>query len=221
MSNLTIVTAATKSYKDKLLRMIASIPKDIAVDVYDVGELGIGTPLKPGVRDFEQPGLMRCSFKPVAILNTMLSNVNRTEYIAWIDADCVFQCDSRSIHNVLDGTFDIAVTVKREHEIEDCAKKRPQFFATINAGVILLRWDNMSVVMRWMQAASFCGGYDQSSLSFILGNPVQRKGVVESPSGRVRCLSTDEWNCYYHKDKCVTSAKIIHYKGGKGDPLND
>lgn len=216
---VTVITGANRPYKTRLIRLLNSLPDCANPIVYDLGYLGIGTTLGVDAWDFKQPGLMRCSFKPLAV-SIACSRKPKTPLVAWIDADCIARFDAGDLRELIECESHYAVTVKRKHEIEHCAKHRSHYFSTVNAGVVFFKTEYSGRVSGyWMNTTNLCGGYDQVGLSITSGNRSERGVVMQSPAGLVKLLKTDDWNCYYHKEELALHAKVLHYKGGMHDPL--
>lgn len=133
--------------------------------------------------------------------------------LIWMDADAFAL---QPLDDVFDGTFDIAVTVRR---LSERVCNYPAQYGYINAGVLF--FNNTPQVAEfighWIETVEQSSSKsDQEALNSLLLpiDPLEVFGsVFQHPCGaRIKILSTDEYNWYYWPEPVPSTAKIAHMK---------
>jgi len=164
--------------------------------VYDLGNLGFGTPFEGRVRDKTKA---KIPSKPSIILDA-LHRINDNDFLVWQDADALIFDRIDEIQ----GNYDIGVTVR--------APKHKENDLPINAGIIFFRksYPVLEFVNKWKNLSDQ-GTSDQPPLNQLCQVTTKDRGLtVIRHNLKVRVYPCEVYNNFYKKGN--ETAKIKHYK---------
>lgn len=156
--------------------------------------------------------ISKSPFKPDIIRHALQQH---NEPVVWMDADVVPLWD---VSDVFDEEFDIAVTVRRPSERENCPWV--EYAGLLNAGVIFCNnTPNMrSFIEEWIEKIpQLETKTDQQALAHLLWQMTDfllddLNTIVTHDGFRIKLLTTDEYNFYYMNESLHPHTKIVHIK---------
>jgi hypothetical protein len=166
--------------------------------VYDLGELGFGTPF---TARFSDEVNAKIPSKPHIVEHALMS-CNDGEFVVWLDADALIV---QPIDDIIDN-YDVGVTLRQP--------KLTEHSLPINAGIVFFKKSQptMDFISKWK---SLCDKdiSDQPPLNQLckltskdIGSTIIRDGV------RIKGFPCRIYNNFYFAKKNHPEAKIKHYK---------
>lgn len=196
---ITTVIAGDSNFKKFVDKAVEHSEKlNYPTLVYDLGNLGYGKKFEGRVSTKKKA---KIPSKPSIIMDA-LSDVNKDEYVVWLDADALIL--DRIDEIMLD--YDIGVTVRQP--------KMKENSLPINAGIVFVRKTDQTILFlkEWIERCSQ-GVSDQTELNKLCG--VTTKDIDQTvlvSKTKIRVFPCRIYNNTYFAKKDVPHAKIKHYK---------
>lgn len=191
------------------------------VEIYDLGELGMGTPYRVEDKHFVEMGhykreaiggyKSKSLFKPALMKECLTKNRRRTAYL---DGDAELR---RPIDGVISDDYDVGVTLRDRSEMEtEWYQEHEKIVKYLNAGVIFFNHTDAAFdfIDRWEKLTEDVGN-DQMALN-QLACPDQYpepNSVHVIDNVRIKYFPCVEYNYYYFYQLLPSSACIMHFKG--------
>lgn len=190
-------------------------------DIYDLGDLGIGTPYRVEDKSFSTTGhyerepikgyQSKSLFKPALMKACLAKHKQLTVYL---DGDAELR---RPIDEVRTDDYDVGVTLRDRCELDtDWYKSHKEIVRFLNAGVIFFNFSEATFefIERWEKLTDEVGNDQMALNTLACPDDYPEPGSIRVIDGvRVKYFPCVEFNYYYFYEKLPLRAKIYHYKG--------
>jgi Nucleotide-diphospho-sugar transferase len=191
------------------------------VEIYDLGELGMGTPYRVEDKHFVTMGhykreaiggyKSKSLFKPALMKECLQKNRQLTAYL---DGDAELR---RPIEGVISEDYDIGVTLRDRSEMEtEWYNEHQTIVKYLNAGVIFFNNTDAAFdfIDRWEKLTEEVGN-DQMALNRLAcpDHYPEPDSVHIIDNVRIKYFPCVKYNYYYFYDLLPSRASIMHFKG--------
>lgn len=191
------------------------------VQIFDLGNLGMGTPYRVEDEHFVRMGhyereavggyKSKSLFKPSLMRKCLTGNRQLTAYL---DGDAELR---RPIGEVISDDYDIGVTLRDRSEMEtDWYREYQAVVKYLNAGVIFFNYTDATFgfIDRWEKLTDEMGNDQMALNQLACPNHYPDPYSVHVIDGvRVKYFPCAEYNFYYFYELLPNQARIMHFKG--------
>jgi hypothetical protein len=195
------------------------------VEIYDLGELGIGTPFRVTDKHFTAMGhyerepisgyKSKALFKPALMKECLTKNRQITAYL---DGDAELR---RPIDGVITDDYDVGVTLRDRSELEtEWYRGHKEIVKYLNAGVIFFNYTDAALefIDRWEKLTHEVGNDQMALNQLACPEHYPEAGTVHVINNvRVKYFPCVKYNYYYFYDLLPSRASVMHYKGDVRD----
>lgn len=220
-------TDSGQVYKNFSYRGVIQKTVDKAVElgytpvVYDLGELGIGTPFTVEDSSFNKKGYYeeevikgyksKSLFKPKMVKTCMDKHNELTVYL---DGDAQL-CGS--LDEVEGDDYDVGVTLRDSHELEsEWHQQHMEIVKYVNAGVIFFNATpaTKSFIDTWQKCTEEMGN-DQMALNKLTCPDYYPEiySILTINGVRIKYFPGNHFNYYYFDEKFEPDVRVMHFKG--------
>ena len=191
------------------------------VEIYDLGELGMGTPFRVEDKHFVEMGhykrepiagyKSKSLFKPALMKECLTKNKQITVYL---DGDAELR---RPIDGVISDDYDIGVTLRDRSEMEtEWYRDHKAIVKYLNAGVIFFNYTDAALdfINRWEKLTDDVGNDQMALNQLACPEHYPEPGEVHVIDNvRIKFFPCVKYNYYYFYDLFPSRASVMHYKG--------
>lgn len=191
------------------------------MDIYDLGELGLGEPFRVDDESFEKNGYYekevikgyksKSLFKPKLVMHSLKKH---KDLVAYLDGDALL---CKEISEVDSDDYDVGVTLRHQSELQgEWHQSHFEIAKYVNAGVIFFRPTPATdqFLEQWDKLTDEVGN-DQMALNQLTCPDYYPSAgsVIELNGVRIKYFPGEVYNYYHFGDLPFKQAKIMHFKG--------
>jgi hypothetical protein len=191
------------------------------VEIYDLGDLGMGTPFRVEDEYFLTHGYYereaisgyksKSLFKPALMKKCLTKNKQLTAYL---DGDAELR---RPIDGVISDDYDIGVTLRDRSEMEtEWYEEHQAIVKYVNAGVIFFNYTEAALdfIDRWEKLTDEVGNDQMALNKLACPTELPEPGSIHVVDNvRVKFFPCVQYNYYYFYELFPWRARIMHFKG--------
>jgi hypothetical protein len=195
------------------------------VEIYDLGELGMGTPFRVEDKHFAEMGhyqrepiggyKSKALFKPALMKECLTKNRQITAYL---DGDAELR---RPIDGVISDDYDVGVTLRDRSEMEtEWYRDHKAIVKYLNAGVIFFNYTDAALgfIDRWEKLTDEVGNDQMALNQLACTEHYPAPGEVHVIDNvRIKYFPCMKYNYYYFYELLPSRASIMHFKGDVRD----